>query len=141
MNTSAVDREQRTFDAVPTSARAARQFVSETLRGHSASVGAINDMALAVSELATNIIEHGNGSTLVVYVDVADAECWEIEVTGEAAVLSDRLINPRSWAVAGADESSGRGLGIVRHVMDEVSTTTTGNRISIRCRRQRADRD
>ncbi|MBK5331858.1 MAG: hypothetical protein JJD93_07800, partial [Ilumatobacteraceae bacterium] len=55
MNASAIDRVQQTFEAVPTSARAARQFVTSTLRAHGAANSVISDYALVVSELATNI--------------------------------------------------------------------------------------
>ena len=72
MNSSDVDREQRTFEAVPTSAAAARRFVTEILRHHGAPNGVVGDFALVVSELSTNIIEHGDGSSLVIFVDVSD---------------------------------------------------------------------
>ena len=35
-----------------------------------------------VSELASNIIEHGNGSSLIIDLDVADPEWWGMEVVG-----------------------------------------------------------
>jgi anti-sigma regulatory factor (Ser/Thr protein kinase) len=141
MNTNALDREQKTFDAVPTSARAARQFVTETLSTHGASAQEAKDFALIVSELATNIIEHGDGSSLVIFLDVADTEWWEVEVVGGSVAHSDRLLQPDTWTVAGADAASGRGLGIVRHLVDDIAADTKDGQVSIRCRRRRADAD
>jgi anti-sigma regulatory factor (Ser/Thr protein kinase) len=139
MNANAVDREHQTFESVPTSARAARQFVSETLRLHGAPTGVIGDFALAVSELVTNIIEHGDGSTLVIFLDVADPEWWEIEVVGGGSRPPGRVLDPDSWTVAAADEATGRGLGIVRHLMDEIVTDATDDEVSIRCRQRRVE--
>lgn len=139
MNVGAIDREQRTFEAVPTSARAARQFVIEILRQHGATTTVIGDYALVVSELATNIIEHGNGSRLVICVDVADPEWWEVEVVGGTPATSNQVLQPDTWTVAGAEQASGRGHGIVRHLMDHVATDTTDGQVSIRCRRRRAE--
>ena len=140
MNASAIDRVQQTFDAVPKSARAARQFVSDTLRAHGAATSLVTDYALAVSELATNIIEHGDGSNLVIFLDVADSEWWGMEVVGGASTAPSHVLEPASWTVAGADELSGRGLGIVRHLMDEIDTDSTENQIRIRCRRRKLER-
>jgi anti-sigma regulatory factor (Ser/Thr protein kinase) len=139
MSSSAIDREQKSFDAIPASARAARQFVGDTLRTHGATPKVIRDYALAVSELTTNIIEHGNRSSLIIFVDIADAEWWEVEVVGGAEAPIQHLLRPDTWIVADADEASGRGLGIVRHVMDEVSSDVIDGQISIRCRRRRAE--
>jgi anti-sigma regulatory factor (Ser/Thr protein kinase) len=140
-NASALDREQKTFEAVPTSARAARLFAADTLLAHGASPRVAKDFALIVSELTTNIIEHGDGSTLVIFLDVADPDWWEVEVVGGATTPPEKLLQPDTWSVAGAEEPSGRGLGIVRHLVDEVATRTNDGQVSIRCRRRRADAD
>ena len=137
MNGSAVDREQHVFEAVPTSARAGRQFVTDTLRDHGATVKVISDYALAVSELVTNIIEHGNGSNLTILLHVADPDWWDVEVVGGASDAPSRLLHPDTWAVADSDEASGRGLGIVRQLMDEIISHTDAGLVSIRCRRRR----
>lgn len=137
MNTNAVDREQHAFEAIPASARAARNFVTDTLRQYDATGKVISDYALAVSELVTNVIEHGDGSSLTILVDVADPDWWEVEVVGGASGVPAKLMNPSTWTVAGAGETSGRGLGIVRHVMDHVESSVGDGHVSIRCRRRR----
>lgn len=135
MNSSAVDREQKTFEAVPASARAARQFVAETLRSHGASEQVTRDFALVVSELATNVIEHGDGSQLLILLDFTHSDWWEVEVVGGASTPSAPWLHPDEWTVASADDASGRGLGIVRHLMDDVSIGSNAGQVSIRCRR------
>ncbi len=139
MNSNAVDREQQTFEAVPTSAGAARRFVGETLRQHGASSGVIGDFALVVSELTTNIIEHGDGTSLTIYVNVSDTDCWELEVVGGQCPPDSRVLRPETWVVATPDDPSGRGLGIVRHLMDDISATSTDDEVSIRCRKNRVE--
>lgn len=139
MNASALDREQQVLDAIPTSARAARRFISEALRRHGAPTSLVSDYALVISELATNIIEHGDGTSLIIYLDVADPDWWEVSVVGTSIATPGHWMQPETWAVAGADDASGRGLGIVRHLMDDVATDAAGDRVSIRCRRRRDD--
>jgi anti-sigma regulatory factor (Ser/Thr protein kinase) len=139
MTGRAIDREQRTFDAVATSARSARQFVTDLLRQHGAATAAIDDCTLVVSELVTNIIEHGDGSEFVILLDVTDPAWWEIEVTGGAVGVPQLVLEPDTWTVARPDDVSGRGLGIVRHLMDQVVTNSAGGRLSVRCRRRRTD--
>lgn len=137
MSANAVDREQQSFAAIPASARAARQFVAATLRRHDAPPKLISDYALVVSELVSNIIEHGDGSTMVISLDVADPDWWEVEVVGGATTPPITLLQPDTWTVASADKESGRGLGIVRHLMDDIVTHTDAGQVSIRCRSRR----
>ena len=140
MNAGAIEREQRTLESVPTSARAARQFVTDLLHQNGASTKAVDDCALVVSELVTNIVEHGDGSRFVIFVDVADPAWWEIEVIGGAADAPQLVLEPETWTVARAQEVSGRGLGIVRHLMDDVTVDIAGGQLSVRCRRSRSER-
>jgi anti-sigma regulatory factor (Ser/Thr protein kinase) len=141
MNANALDREQQSFAAIPASARAARQFAAATLRRHGAPPKVIKDYALVVSELVTNIIEHGDGSSMVISLDVANPDWWEVEVVGGSAASPSTLLQPDTWTVASADEASGRGLGIVRHLMDDIATHTNAGQVSIRCRCRRTESD
>ena len=137
MSASAVFREHRAFESIPSSARAGRQFVTDTLREYGATDKVISDYALVVSELVTNIIEHGNGSNLTILLDVADPDWWEVEVVGGSSKAPGHLLHPETWTVADADDASGRGLGIVRHLMDDIISRTDAGQVSIRCRRRR----
>jgi hypothetical protein len=70
---------------------------------------------------------------------VADPDWWEVEVVGGAATLPTMLLQPDTWTVAGANEASGRGLGIVRHLMDDIVSHTNAGQVSIRCRCRRTE--
>jgi anti-sigma regulatory factor (Ser/Thr protein kinase) len=139
MKLGAIGREERSFDAVPTSARAARDFVVRELRDHGATKAEICDYALVVSELATNFIEHGDGARVTVSVESADPGWWEVSIVGDVSEPPDGVLRPDTWRVAGADAASGRGLGIVRHLMDSILTSATDHQVRIQCRRRRAD--
>lgn len=139
MNISAVDREQQIFEAVPASARAARKFVGEILRQRGAPVPVVVDFKLIVSELVANAIEHGDESGLTVSVDFSDHQWWEIEVVGGNANSASKMKQPNTWTVAGSEQVSGRGLGIVRQLMDEVVSDISDGRIRIQCRRRRSE--
>ncbi|MGZ4672054.1 MAG: ATP-binding protein [Ilumatobacteraceae bacterium] len=137
MNGHAPGRERRAFDAVPASAGAARRFVADLLRRDGAPAAVISDCSLVVSELVTNVIEHSNGSQLEIVVDLADPDWWQLEVAGGPPVAHKQLRAPETWSVAGADEVSGRGLGIVRQLMDDVAIRADDGQIIVCCRRQR----
>jgi len=136
---AAIERKQRSFLAVPSSARAARQFVAEQLLGFGADQSTIEDSVLVVSELVSNIVEHGDGSGLMVGIEAADPRWWLIEVSGSSAAAPRLVLHPEEWSVAAADEISGRGLGIVRRLVDDVTTQVTKGQLVVRCRIRRPD--
>ena len=104
---------EQKFPGVPAAARSARAFVAALVTDES-----LRDMTiLAVSELATNAIQHSRsglpGGTFTVYVEVANGDsdkAWSyVEVTdqgGGPIPLDDHGVP--------ADAVDGRGLGIVR---------------------------
>jgi anti-sigma regulatory factor (Ser/Thr protein kinase) len=75
---------------------------------------------------------------MVISLDVANPDWWEVDVVGGSATSPSALLEPDTWTVAGADEVSGRGLGIVRHLMDDIVTDTSAGQVSIRCRCRRS---
>jgi anti-sigma regulatory factor (Ser/Thr protein kinase) len=85
----------------------------------------------------SNIIEHGDGSTLSLAVGGA-ADAWELSVIGGRCRADSLVLQPEKWSVARAADTSGRGLGIVRQLMDEISVHTSAGTISVNCRRRRA---
>lgn len=139
MNISSVDREQQIFESVPASASAARKFVSEILRLRDAPDSVIIDFKLVVSELVANAVEHGEGDGLTVRADFSDNQWWEIEVVSGLAKNGNNIRQPNEWAVAGNEHASGRGLGIVRRLMDNVDTEISDGLVSIRCRQRRKE--
>ena len=139
MNISAIDREQQIFEAIPASAGGARKFVSEILRLRDAPDSVVVDFRLVVSELVANAIEHGDGVGLTVRVDFSDYHWWEIEVVSGLAKNGNKMKQPNEWAVAGNENRSGRGLGIVRKLMDDVVTDISDGLVSVRCRQRRVE--
>ena len=130
-------KQRRAFDAVAESPRAARQFATTVLTASEAPTSVIRDFTLVVSELVTNFVEHSVGGPVEVVVGVGDPEWWEVEVIGGAGVDSKRVPEPNTWKLAPAERISGRGLGIVRQLMDDVVIDIGQEQVRVRCRRQR----
>jgi anti-sigma regulatory factor (Ser/Thr protein kinase) len=137
MTVGTTDHEQQAFAAVPASARSARLFVVDALRRRGADPTVIGDYQLVVSELAANIIEHGDGSDMVVIIADAGSQWWEVEVVDGPSFGLGQGLRPDSWAVADAGQFSGRGLGIVRKLMDDIVIAVADGHVSVRCRRRR----
>jgi anti-sigma regulatory factor (Ser/Thr protein kinase) len=95
----------------------------------------VDDFRLAVSELAANAIEYGSDDHIEVSITV-DEHCWELEVVG-AVAGTRRPPHADDWAVTAPDERSGRGLGIVRDLMDVTSVVEVAGRVAVRCGRHR----
>lgn len=136
MNNAVADRHEQAFAASAGSARLARVFVRDSLRSHGVAATIIGDFQLVVSELTANAIEHGNGSDVVVLVDFGDPAWWAMTVGGGVDGVDGsvrHLLDPEQWTVANSHLGSGRGLGIVRHLMDRVDVTVDNGRLRIRC--------
>lgn len=104
------------LDADLTEVAAARRFVRTNLADVPPPASA--DAQLITSELVTNAVEHGRGTSVVVEVHRRDAE---IDVTVESFGPSPAVGAVEDWHVARADETSGRGLGIIRNVASRVA--------------------
>ncbi|CAB4594938.1 MAG: hypothetical protein F2534_20425 [Actinobacteria bacterium] len=109
----------RALPAAASSARAARRLVRSVLVSQQADPDVVRDFEIVVSELVANAVEHGSGDTIVVGIDVTDGRFWEVSL-GSATTRRRPLGTWRRWSVAGPGARSGRGLGIVRRLMDEV---------------------
>jgi len=131
-----VDLLMRSYPSTPHSARAARDFVVGELRRATASERAVADIELIVSELVTNSVQYGSGVEIVVGVDAATDGWFTVSVSsGIDGALPP--LDQSSWTVAGAEMRSGRGLGIVRSLADDLSVAVTDDRLVIVCRRRR----
>src|SRR6185436_18312165 len=113
MNGRGPGRQLLRFEAVPSTARAARRFVADILRSRGATNEDIDDFALVTSELVSNIIEHGDGSTLSLAVGGAPG-VWELSVVGGRCSADSLVLQPEKWSVA-------RGRTCRRQLMDEIS--------------------
>jgi anti-sigma regulatory factor (Ser/Thr protein kinase) len=98
----------------------------------------IDDLALAASELAANVVQHGGAHELYVRLDDQDPSRWTLDVAGGRNALPAHLVDPTSWVVSPPERVGGRGLGIVRAVVDEIEVLTEHDVVAIRCHRRRA---
>lgn len=137
MNT--VGHPRRSFGADHDSPRLIRDFVGDALHGWGAPHDVVDDIRLAASELAANAVEYGDGTGVTVSVD-CDDDWWVLQVESGSADHSTPT-RPDRWVVAPPDAVSGRGLGIVRGLMDEVETWSRRGTIVIVCRRRRSALD
>lgn len=98
----------------------------------------VDDLELVVSELATNVIEHTSSPTITIAITRTDEE-WIVDVADvdDLGILSDISLPPMS-------SPTGRGLFVVRALVDDVRVVETQHSHAVRCRRRlarSADRD
>lgn len=126
-------RRTRRFQRVAADISAAREFVGSVLRSRGVGEHTIGAFRLAISELAANAIEHGTAPTWSVGVE-AGPEWLTMDVTGGVAAPSNIVHHPQEWSIAPPDEASGRGLGIVRRLMEEVTVDTVDGEVRVTAR-------
>lgn len=127
-------RMLQSFKPESGSIRRARQFVTEALRLDRASDEVCDTFALVTSELITNFIEHGSGSPIDVTV-AATPIAWEVTVAGTSNATPDNpILDPTRWSIAPAEQPTGRGLGIVHALCDDLTVTASDRMLGIHCR-------
>ncbi|MBI5088253.1 MAG: ATP-binding protein [Actinobacteria bacterium] len=114
---------------------AIRRFVRTWFEARSVDASAIDDLELAVSELATNAIQHGSGD--VIEIQLADEPDELVAVVAADTEHLERIGTVSSWHIAPPDAVNGRGLGIVAAVMDSIEFSSDDGRAVFRCRRRR----
>ena len=120
------------LEATMSNVSAARRFVRKELEGR-VPEAAVSDLMLATSELVTNAFEHGSPQPVRLTVR-SDGETASITVVsgGDAS----RVPEVESWTPARADRISGRGLGIVREIADDIEVTRFEDGLAITVRRR-----
>ena len=111
--------------------RAARRFVRNELEGR-APDEAVSDLMLATSELVTNAFEHGSQPVRVTVRTSPDEASITVVSRGDAG----RVPDVDRWTTARADRVSGRGLGIVREVADDIDLDRSGGSVAITVHRR-----
>lgn len=109
----------------------ARRFVGRELS--SASPELVGDMQLIVSELVSNAIEHGASEQVTVEISVSSTK---VMMSVESHGFAEQLPPLETWALAAADELSGRGLGIVRDLADTVQVVRENSSVTITVHRK-----
>lgn len=114
----------------------ARRFVRRMLAG-STDPATLSDLQLIVSELFTNAVEHGvDGTVRVVVHDTPGFVGVTVQSRGPAPAVGESS----EWHVAAPTAISGRGLGIVRELADEVVVERIGDDLLVTARRSTHDR-
>ena len=85
------------------------------------------DLALITSELVTNAFEHGDDRPVEICVSF-DGAAARLSVTSHGP---EHLAPSADWAVAGVDAASGRGLGIVKSLVDDVAIDRDDDRLTV----------
>ena len=131
-------RRAKHFQHVPHDVRAARSFVASELRRWGATDHEVQTFRLAVSELAANAVAHGAGNGWTVGV-TAEREWLTMDVWGGHAGADSVIFHPERWLIADVHQPTGRGLGIVRQLVDEVTAVRWRGQVRVVCRLRRAD--
>lgn len=104
--------------------KAVRAFVSSRAVARGLPAHRVDLLALAVSELATNTLQHtASGGRVGVWAETGQLIC---------AVVDQGTIRSFDHTMPAADAVRGRGLAIVGRVCDDVSIATTPEGILVR---------
>jgi anti-sigma regulatory factor (Ser/Thr protein kinase) len=118
---------------------AARHAVAHHLRDHGVSSVVIDDIELVTSELVTNAIVHprptDRPNVVRLHVEVSDWIELSVANVGSAAAIPD----VHEWNPVPPAAMSGRGLGIVRRLCDDVAVEQRGEHAVVSCRRHLPD--
>jgi serine/threonine-protein kinase RsbW len=104
-----------------------RERICRFARTEGADESVVSDLELAVSELATNVVQHA-GSPEITVVLRHEPDRWVLDVSnppGPSALDAAMLPEP--------DALSGRGLFIVQAVMDDVEIVDDDGHRYVRC--------
>ncbi len=113
----------------------ARRFVRRELVDR-ADPDVLGDLQLIASELFTNAVEHGTDTEVEVVVEVDDGD---VDVTVRSGGPAD--VGPAAdWVVADAASITGRGLGIVRELADELIVERADDAFVVTARRRAQQR-
>lgn len=126
---SNVQRE-RELESTPAAAGLARALVREALVGDPIDEALLGDAQLAVSELVTNAVVHGDGGPITVRIETSPTAIACVVTSGRTGRL---LGDPATWTANVATGPTGRGLAIVRTVADIVTVDVEDSAVTVRC--------
>jgi serine/threonine-protein kinase RsbW len=131
MNTADPPKTYRlAVPSVPDRISEVDEFLESALREAGVTEEIIADVAIAVTEIVNNAINHGNvrhPERLVVLKLTVDAKKIEVEVTDEGAGFDPGIV-PDPLAQENLLREVGRGIFIVRHLMDTVDIDSVPGR-------------
>lgn len=112
-----------------------RHAVADFLRQRGVSSSIIEDVQLVTSELVTNGVLHGERGPIGVAVDVSDAVVLTVSNVGPIGPIP----SVDTWSAAPPTALTGRGLGIVRRLCDDVAVRDDQGRATVICSRRLPD--
>jgi anti-sigma regulatory factor (Ser/Thr protein kinase) len=129
------DRLVLRLRARPADVSQARHAVVDYLGARGVSSIVVDDMELVTSELVTNAMVHGRRGSIGVEVDAEDEVIVTVSNTGPAQAIPPI----EEWRAASPVAPSGRGLGIVRRLCDDVAVLEMDDTTVVVCRRRLPD--
>ena len=124
--TTGPSASERSFPSTNDSVRATRSFVREFAEEWTDLHQRVNDIELATSELATNAIVHGNGTTFSVRVDTSKQRfALRVTSSGSGKGMAIRVPTPT--------EPTGRGLQIASRLGDEFFILDADGEVVVTC--------
>jgi anti-sigma regulatory factor (Ser/Thr protein kinase) len=110
----------------------ARTDVRESLLGCRVPPDVVDDLAIVVAELVTNAVEYGDGPSVTVEVAVrAGVVTLAVDHDGDVD-----LGEPSDWVMPPPGSISGRGLALVRKLVDHVEWSAVLGRLQVRIERR-----
>lgn len=107
----------------------ARHFARANLRTMGVGPAIAADLELVVSELVTNAVEHGAEGPVVLMLDCSNGVAT---VTVRSRGPAQAVGPSATWTIAEANSITGRGLGIVRRLADDVEVSRTDRTMTVR---------
>lgn len=112
----------------------ARYFVRTQL-GNVVPAEVARDVELIASELVTNAVEHGTPGRLPILITVTlDDHHTSITVTSSGRSAGVGPVT--EWWIARPNRVTGRGLGIVKAIADEIDVSQSAESLTITARRR-----
>jgi serine/threonine-protein kinase RsbW len=132
-----------TLASVPGNERAAMARVCDSVADLNLPDGRIEKLKTAVAEATRNAIEHGNHNRHDLAVDIEVVLCGSqviVDITdrggrGDAGRLGDGgsdEVPDLARKLSGEQEPGGWGLFLIRHMVDGMDVTTSGERRTVR---------
>lgn len=126
------DRLELRLPARPDVVGSARRAVHDYLTARGVPSAVVDDLQLVTSELVTNGILHGSPGAIGVVVGIDDRDAIELRVSNDGPAV---LPPVSTWQAPEDLVVRGRGLGIVRQLVDDAEVVEADEATTVVCRR------
>jgi serine/threonine-protein kinase RsbW len=133
---SPVKKIKAQFPAQLSEVSGARQILREFLEAHQCSGQEIFACELALAEACNNSVEHAQAEAKIFEVEIC---CSDKQIEVEVIDFNEPFVVPGKVELPGNDSESGRGLFLMKELMDQVQfSREEGSNVCRMCR-QRSD--